>query len=72
MGHGVAMSPEFGTTPVPMEPVTVTLWSYPYPCYTLVQNLNSFFENDAECVKTFGKNSKKWVRNIHVKNSEVL
>ena len=24
-----------------------------------VQNLNSFFENDAECVKTFGKNSKK-------------
>jgi hypothetical protein len=38
-----------------------------------VQNLNSFFENDAECVKTFGKNSKKkWVRNIHAKNSEVL
>jgi hypothetical protein len=37
-----------------------------------VQNPNSFFENDAECVKTFGKNSKKWVRNIHAKNSEVL
>jgi hypothetical protein len=37
-----------------------------------VQNPNSFFENDAECVKTFGKNLKKWVRNIHAKNSEVL
>ena len=38
-----------------------------------VQNPNSFFENNAECVKTFGKNSKKkWVRNIHAKNSEVL
>jgi len=24
-----------------------------------VQNPNSFFENNAECVKTFGKNSKK-------------
>jgi hypothetical protein len=24
-----------------------------------VQNSNSFFENDAEYVKTFGKNSKK-------------
>jgi hypothetical protein len=23
-----------------------------------VQNSNSFFENDAECAKTFGKNSK--------------
>jgi hypothetical protein len=38
-----------------------------------VQNPNLFFENDAECVKTFGKNSKKKrVRNIHAKNSEML
>ena len=23
------------TVPIPVEPVTVTLWSYPYLCYTL-------------------------------------
>jgi hypothetical protein len=31
-----------------------------------------FFENDAECAKTFGKNLKKWLGNIHAKISEVL
>jgi hypothetical protein len=34
--------------------------------------LINFFENDAECAKTFGKNLKKLGRNIHAKNSEVL
>jgi hypothetical protein len=35
MGCGTASGPEFRNRTVPVEPVAVTLRSYPYPCYTL-------------------------------------